>query len=179
VQEFRDGNGRLYAETFRIVESDEMARAVQRQRPAIWDDIRLIGYDLDAAVYRPGDIVYLQLWWACDTPVARDWKVFTHLLGPPRADGNLLWAGQDAEPGQGSVPTSTWQPGEVILDEYQLRLPEDAPPGEYWLEIGLYEAAGGERAPVQVSPPDDPHAPPEQWLKADHVVLGAVAVGGD
>ncbi|MDH7485482.1 MAG: glycosyltransferase family 39 protein [Anaerolineae bacterium] len=178
VREFRDGDGRLYAEAFRIVNIGETARVVQRQRPAVWDGIRLIGYDLNAAAYRPGDIVYLQLWWACDAPVARDWKVFTHLLGPPRADGSPLWAGQDAEPGQGSVPTSTWQPGEVILDEYQLRLPQETPPGEYWLEIGLYEGAGGQRAPVRVSPPDDPHAPPDRWLEADHVILGAVSVVG-
>ena len=178
VREFRDGGGRLYAEALRIVNTGETARVVQRQRPAIWNGLRLIGYDLNAAAYRPGDIVYLQLWWACDAPLARDWKVFTHMLGPPRADGSPLWAGQDAEPGQGSVPTSTWQPGEVILDEYQLRLPEDAPPGEYWLEVGLYEGSSGERATVRVSPPDDPHAPPDRWPEADHVILGTVTVVG-
>ncbi|MBC8449956.1 MAG: hypothetical protein H8D78_19660 [Chloroflexi bacterium] len=48
-----------------------------------------------------------------------------------------------------------------------------------WLEIGLYEASSGERAPVLVAPLDDPHAPHDQWLEADHVILGTVMVVGD
>ena len=72
-----------------------------------------------------------------------DWTVFTHLLGPAKPDGSTVWAGHDAQPGQGSVPTTTWAPGDLILDEYQLQLPPDAPPGEYEIEVGLYDPASG------------------------------------
>ena len=81
--------------------------------------------------YRPGDVVYLQLWWRATGDPGKDWTVFTHLLGPAKPDGNRVWAGRDARPGQGSVPTTAWAPGDLILDEYQLQLPPDAPPGEY------------------------------------------------
>jgi hypothetical protein len=67
----------------------------------------------------------------------------------------------------------------LILDEHQLRLPADLPPGEYLLEIGLYEANSGRRAPVLVSPLDDPDAPPDKWPTADHVILGGVTVISD
>ena len=94
-----------------------------------------------------------------------DWTVFTHLLGPARADGSVVWAGQDARPGQGSAATPTWAPGDLILDEYQLRVPADAPPGGYAIEIGLYNpAAGGSRA-VATDPPGQ-----------DHLILGTVVI---
>lgn len=179
VHEFRDRDGRPYGEAVRIASGGRPARAAQQNRLAIWEGISLEGYDLDAPRYHPGNIVYLQLWWASDAQVTRDWKVFTHLLGPAKPDGSLVWAGDDAEPGQGSVPTSTWQVGELILDEHQLPLPADLPPGEYLLEIGLYEANSGRRAPVLVSPLDDPDAPPDKWPTADHVILGGVTVIGD
>jgi len=179
VYEFRDRDGRPYGEVFRLASGGRPARAAQQDRLAIWEGISLEGYDLDASRYHPGNIVYLQLWWACDAQVTRDWKVFTHLLGPAKPDGSLVWAGDDAEPGQGSVPTSTWQIGELILDEHQLPLPADLPPGEYLLEIGLYEANSGRRAPVLVSPLDDADAPPDKWPTADHVILGGVTVISD
>ena len=179
VHEFRDRDGRPYGEVFRLASGGRPARAAQQDRLAIWEGISLEGYDLDASRYHPGSIVYLQLWWACDAQVTRDWKVFTHLLGPAKPDGSYVWAGDDAEPGQGSVPTSTWQIGELILDEHQLPLPADLPPGEYLLEIGLYEANSGRRAAVLVSPLDDPDVPPDKWLTADHVILGGVTVISD
>ena len=114
-----------------------------------WPGFDLVGFDLDRAesAYRPGDIVYLQLWWRATGDPGKDWTVFTHLLGPAKPDGNRVWAGSDAQPGQGSVPTTTWAPGDLILDEYQLQLPPDAPPGDYEIEVGLYNpAANGARA---------------------------------
>ena len=71
--------------------------------------------------------------------------MFTHLLGPAKADGSTVWAGQDARPGQGSAPTTTWAPDDLILDEYQLQFPLDMPPGEYAIEAGLYDPAAGGR----------------------------------
>jgi hypothetical protein len=38
--------------------------------------------------------------------------------------------------------------GEVIADRYTVTLQADAPPGDYAIEIGLYEATTGERLPV-------------------------------
>ena len=38
----------------------------------------------------------------------------------------------------GFRPTFTWQPGEVIRDNYGLLLPDDLPPGDYRLIAGLY-----------------------------------------
>jgi hypothetical protein len=38
--------------------------------------------------------------------------------------------------------------GEFIIDEYELVVEADAPPGEYILEVGMYDASTGERLPA-------------------------------
>jgi hypothetical protein len=64
------------------------------------------------------------------------------------ATGNRLWGQQDSIPGQGDYPTTGWAVGEVVADRYTVALQADAPPGDYVLEIGLYDATTGERLPV-------------------------------
>jgi hypothetical protein len=127
-----------------------------------WPGFDLVGFDLDRAdgIYQPGGIVYLQLWWRATGDPGEDWTVFTHLLGLARPDGNRVWAGSDAQPGRGSVPTTSWAPGDLVLDEYQLQLPPDAPPGAYEIEVGLYNpAANGARA-VATTPAGQDHLIP-------------------
>ena len=42
-------------------------------------------------------------------------------------------AQQDNPPVRGTQPTYTWEPGVVVVDPYDLPIPEDTPPGEYVL----------------------------------------------
>jgi hypothetical protein len=162
---FRDRAGQVYARAFRVDAEAQPARQPEFPTEGSWPGIDLIGYDLDRAEYRPGDVVYLQLWWRATNKPTTDWTVFTHLLGPAKADGSILWTGRDARPGDGSAPTTAWAPGDLILDEYQLQLPADTPPGDYAIEVGLYDpAAGGARA-IMTSPTGQ-----------DHLILGTVRV---
>ncbi|MFQ5886495.1 MAG: hypothetical protein ACE5II_04585, partial [Anaerolineae bacterium] len=52
---------------------------------------------------------------------------------------------RDSQPLNGFRPTSTWAAGEEVTDHHGLPLPADIPAGDYWLEVGLYEAATGNR----------------------------------
>jgi hypothetical protein len=61
--------------------------------------------------------------------------------------GNI-WGQMDSQPLEGDYPTSFWDVGEVIEDEYILAIREDAPAGLYLLEVGMYELATGQRLPV-------------------------------
>jgi len=45
----------------------------------------------------------------------------------------------DAQPLYGFYPTSLWQAGELVYDRRWLPLPEGTPPGDYSLEVVLYE----------------------------------------
>ena len=85
---------------------------------------------------RPGDVVGVRLVWSADVAPARPYKVFLHLLA---ADGQLV-AQRDGEPGGGSRPTTGWAAGEAVIDNHGLLLPAGLPPGEYVLQVGLYDA---------------------------------------
>ena len=175
TRRFLDRSGQTYAQAFRVESTTQPLRRPTFQVAGMisprWEQpaIELAGYDLDSLMHRPGETFYLQLWWRAlvesDPPAEPDWTVFTHLLGPSRPDGSPVWAGADGRPGQGSAPISTWAPGELVLDEYQLKVPADAPPGEYRIEIGLYDQVGSGARARTVSPADQ-----------DHLVLGSVRV---
>ena len=49
---------------------------------------------------------------------------------------------------KGTYPTTGWVEDEVITDEYEIVVQSDAPPGEYQIEVGMYDAATGQRLPI-------------------------------
>ncbi len=85
-----------------------------------------------------GEALAVVLYWQGASPVGESYTVFTHLVG---ADGKLV-AQQDNLPVTGLAPTDSWQAGTLIRDPYWLTLPEDTPPGDYQLLVGLYTADG-------------------------------------
>ncbi len=104
----------------------------------------LVGYDLTAESVRPGDTLRLVLYWQALAPIDRSYTVFTHLLD----NENQVRAQKDTLPAGGARPTIGWVPEEFIIDEYELVVEADAPPGEYLLEVGMYDAFTGERLPA-------------------------------
>jgi hypothetical protein len=87
---------------------------------------------------KTGGSLYVQYHWQVDAPPSTKWTVFTHVLD---SSGKMV-AGFDSPPGRGSLVTTRWQPGWRVLDEYEIMLPADLSPGEYYLRMGLYDAAG-------------------------------------
>jgi 4-amino-4-deoxy-L-arabinose transferase-like glycosyltransferase len=142
-----------YYEVYHVPAGSKADATPQHELHVVWrEEIGLIGYDLDRTHYQPGDRIEVTLYFRSLAPVKDSLTVFTHLLGPVRSDTNSpVWAGWDQEPGRASYPTSAWQPGEVILDDYVLSIPDDAPAGEYSLEIGLYQLQTMERLPVSTA----------------------------
>lgn len=111
--------------------------------------IRLDGYALTPEVRAGGDLL-LALRWESLRPVAYDYQVFVHLLNP--AEEKL--AQRDGQPVLWLRPTSTWQPGEEIVDRYGMTLPNDLPAGAYTIAVGLYDPVNGQRLPVSAGPQD-------------------------
>ncbi|MBC7250096.1 MAG: hypothetical protein H5T62_07415, partial [Anaerolineae bacterium] len=105
---------------------------------------RLLGYILDTSRAYPGGDLELTLVWQGLAAMDTDYHVFVHLEKEGR-----LWAQGDNAPGCGFKPTSAWQVGQVVVDPaYIVSLPEDVPPGEYPLLVGMYELDSGQRLPV-------------------------------
>ncbi len=99
------------------------------------DAILLNGYTLQSTQLAPGDVIQVTLFWETAVPLDTRYKIFLHLLDD---DGQLV-AQQDSEPGGGLGLTTTWQPGEEIVDNHGLLLPHDLPSGNYTLVMGLYD----------------------------------------
>ncbi len=113
------------------------------------NSIQLISYDLDHIQVAPGETLELTLQWQTSAPIAKNYKVFTHLIGMMNPTTNSpVWAQMDSEPVGGSRPTTTWHVGETIDDRYGLLVPSNTPPGEYTLEVGMYDPATLTRVPV-------------------------------
>lgn len=93
--------------------------------------------------FRAGDSVPVTLYWRAMTPVDRAYTVFVHLI--PEG-GAIPIAQHDSEPGNGTAPTDTWEPGEIIIDPHQVKIPLGTAAGTYRVWVGLYTAEG--RLPV-------------------------------
>jgi hypothetical protein len=110
------------------------------------DFIELTGFwfEFDSSYQAGTELPLLLRWQALQTPPA-DFTVFIHLLAP---DGSLV-AQSDARPAW-LVPqlTSQWPLEQPLLDSHLLQLPDDLPPGNYTLNLGLYHVQTLERLPL-------------------------------
>lgn len=139
---FSDGVQQPYATAYLRPAGPASARPPQVTLTAdLGDGIELLGYDIQPAAPHAGETIYLQLHWLVGAPPTIDWTVFTHVLDSA-ARTAVPVAGKDGPPGAGSLPTTLWQPGWRVLDEYQIALPADLPAGDYTLATGLYTSDG-------------------------------------
>jgi 4-amino-4-deoxy-L-arabinose transferase-like glycosyltransferase len=114
------------------------------QEALLGQEVTLLGYDLTTTELSPGEELEVTLYWRARGEMSTSYTVFVHLLD--RAE--RIWGQKDSLPGEGAWPTTSWVPGEVLADRYDLQVQQDAPSGEYRLEVGMYEAAKGDRRPV-------------------------------
>jgi 4-amino-4-deoxy-L-arabinose transferase-like glycosyltransferase len=125
-------------------------RVFEAPEPDIVTDARfanqatLLGLDLAPVQVTAGESLTVKLVWKAEAAMPVSYLAFVHLLGP---DG-LVYGQLDHVPGDGAYPTSGWLPGEIVSDTYQIEVNLEAPPGDYQLEIGLYDPATGQRLPV-------------------------------
>jgi hypothetical protein len=107
-------------------------------------EIRLLGYRLNTSRVEPGGRLYVTLYWRAIRRPTAIYSGFVHLLGP---EGGLL-SQCDLVTGTWSHLTVAWEPGEIVIEHYELEIPVDAPPGPWPLEVGLYEYQSRRRLPI-------------------------------
>ncbi len=127
------------------------------------DSVAFLGYDQSSTAVRPGDTIYLTVYWQALSEMDTSYTVFTHLLDAQER----IWGQMDSIPAGGQAPTTSWIQGEVITDEYEIVVDEEAPAGDYIIEIGMYDAETGRRLPI---------ATYRQRLEGDRLLLGEVEV---
>jgi hypothetical protein len=107
------------------------------------DKITLLGYDLSSSTVRAGETLCLDLYWKAQRRLDISYGVQARLV-----DSALnVYAQQDnAHPG--SYPTSWWEEGKYMKDTHRITVPESTPPGQYLLQVGLYDPATLQPLPV-------------------------------
>ena len=108
------------------------------------DSIRLRAYAWQAPVGTHGEVLPLTLYWETTAPIDKRFTVFVHILD----EKEKIWGQRDSEPGGGAKPTTTWVPGQQVVDRIGLPIQADAAPGVYQVEVGLYYPPTMERPPV-------------------------------
>jgi 4-amino-4-deoxy-L-arabinose transferase-like glycosyltransferase len=106
--------------------------------------VTLWGYDMEAVEPEPGGRLHVALYWRADRVMDGDYTVFVHLID---AVGRI-WGQQDNQPEGGFYPTSFWDVGEAVKDDYEFDIDPAAPGGEYRIEVGMYLLGTGQRLPV-------------------------------
>jgi hypothetical protein len=129
------------------------------------DQMALVGYDLDRRAVRPGETVALTLYWRGLRRMDINYTVSVQFV-------NSDWvkaAQQDTWPAGGTAPTSTWQPGVLIEDAYDLTI-SDVPPGDYDVRLTVY------RFDEEGNIVTLPTIPEGGRMQATHVVLTRVRI---
>jgi hypothetical protein len=107
------------------------------------DRLELLGYDASVSGEGPG-MLQVVLYWRALSEMEVSYTSFIHLLNA----GGQVVSQVDHVPGDGAFPTSGWLPGEVIADKFGVPLPGNDAPAPTQVEVGIYDAATGERLPV-------------------------------
>ncbi len=145
-----------------VVYSTGLSAADVPERPAgevRFGGVRLLGATLgqpDQALPRvgiqptrvlpPGGVLALRSFWQVEQQLSEDAFIFVHL----RDAAGTTVAQRDAPPWQGRFPTSSWQPGTIVVDVNDLALPANMPPGEYTIVVGMFNPATGGHPPLTI-----------------------------
>jgi hypothetical protein len=142
-----DSGGELLLEPIEIPRRESPALTsldIKHPQEATLDDkVRLLGYNIESG-FRPGDGIHLTLFWQCLEEMEQDYTVFTHLID----EQQNIWGQKDNQPVDGFYPTSQWEVGEIVRDQYDILISPETPPGKYPIEVGMYLAETGERLSV-------------------------------
>jgi hypothetical protein len=156
------------------------APLVTRAQPAVFvgvledqeGGVQLRGYHLDDSTARPGGNVAITLWWGAGGAELGERSVLIHLRdakGEKRAQA-------DGSPAGGGRPTSTWKGGETIIDQHNLQIPPDIPPGRYNIAVGMYHYPSLEPVPFHPLAKIDGDTLQKPWRFEDNVVLIPVEI---
>ena len=128
------------------------------------DGIELASANLASATARPGESVAVGVnWQVVSAPGAADLHLFIHLGDPTQAP----LAQADGPVMGGEYPARVWAAGEAFDETVMLALPAGLPPGDYPINLGLYDFATGVRLPVVIN---------GQRSATDTVPVGTVSV---
>jgi 4-amino-4-deoxy-L-arabinose transferase-like glycosyltransferase len=99
--------------------------------------VRLLGWEVEGELAELEGLYYLviTMYWQSLQPITENYRVYLKLV-----DGNgRVWRENDSNPIFGFFLTSQWEEGVILRDKHGLEVPHDAPPGVYYLGLGLFD----------------------------------------
>jgi len=119
-------------------------------------EIALLGYDLgpsfeatslEATSFEAGEWLDLTLYWQALARPAQHYTLAIQLASAVPGETDTL-VNFNTWTGGGNFPTGNWRPGDVVVDHYRLRLPEDVARVQGWyLHVVLFDGSDGTRLP--------------------------------
>jgi 4-amino-4-deoxy-L-arabinose transferase-like glycosyltransferase len=131
------------------------------------NEIMLLGYDFPQRRVAPGGSLPITVYWQALRPIDAPYKFFNHLLNTRDL---RQYGGRDRTP-QDYYSPILWTPGEVVKDTYTVSVEQNAPPGVYRLDLGLYTLAAGLSKPLSLFEQDRP-------IDVNAVTISPIKVGG-
>ncbi len=108
-------------------------------QPRLGEFVALVAVQAEDREIRRGRALPMALHWRALAPTGTSYTVFVQLV-----DETGEKAGQvDCLPCNGGCPTTTWRPGDLVGEWYEVPIRPDAPPGDYQLIAGLYDLQTG------------------------------------
>lgn len=98
------------------------------------------------STFHSGDIVGIRSFWQVESAFDTPYLIFVHIRD---AQGATV-AQRDTAPWQGLFPTTSWQPGSLLMDVNDVQLPADLPAGTYSVMAGMYNPELQQHPPLQI-----------------------------
>jgi hypothetical protein len=97
----------------------------------------ILSYRLDNAVVTPGESIELTLYWRTVRPLADNLQVTVNLVDA----GTGRRVAQSYKRHLGGYPTTRWPSNRYVRDVHRLSLSESVPPGNYLLQVEVWDCA--------------------------------------
>ncbi len=101
--------------------------------------LKVLGYSVVSGSVRPDSKFTLSVYWLPLAPLGRDYSTSLQIFDDA---GQKVGQGDDHRPGGDTYPTSLWQPGETLQDDFTVTLQSDVDPGVYHLFVKVYDPVG-------------------------------------
>jgi len=129
--------------------------------------IALLGFDVQPTSLEPGQTVEVTLYLSATRPMTELHSMGLWFVSAVPGETSRL-TGLDTWPGHGNYPTTAWNPGEVVVDRYRLRVPREVERAQAWvLQVSFYGVGEGKRLPLSQN----------GQVVGDRALLGWIRVG--
>ncbi len=133
------------------------------------DALRLLGWELPARPSVVDEGLSLMLFWEAPQPLQQDFKVRLRVVD---SDG-FEYGTWDQRPTAYLLPTFRWQPHTPRLASLAIPLEPGTPPGDYWVELSVYDEGSGHRLDVL----DEAGAPQGQTVRLGPITVAPSVAG--